>query len=200
MDDYTKHVLGLQLPTDPRWADIAEKNLEEILVDHAYCEQKAASACISLIIRFPDKEKLVDMLTPVVAEEWSHFERVLEQLRKRGLRLGPKRKDEYVTELTKIVRVGGSKNQQLLDQLLFCALIEARSCERFKMLWKHIADPELQQFYYELMVSEAGHYKNFIQLAKEYIPAEEVDERWREMLRQEADIIRKLAIRPDRMH
>lgn len=200
MEDYTKHVLGLQLPTDPRWADIAEKNLEDILVDHAYCEQKAASACISLIIRFPDKEKLVDMLTPVVAEEWGHFERVLEQLRKRGLRLGHKRKDEYVAQLTKIVRVGGSKSQQLLDQLLFCALIEARSCERFKMLWKNIADPELQQFYYELMVSEAGHYKNFIQLAKEYIPAEEVEERWREMLKAEADIIRSLEVRPDRMH
>jgi tRNA 2-(methylsulfanyl)-N6-isopentenyladenosine37 hydroxylase len=200
MDDYTKHVLGLQLPTDPRWADIAEKNLEEILVDHAYCEQKAASSCISLIVRYPDKEKLVDVLTPVVAEEWGHFERVIEQLRKRGLKLGPQRKDEYVIALSKTARSGGSRERQLIDQLLICALIEARSCERFKMLWKNIEDPELQKFYYELMVSEAGHYKNFIRLAKEYLPADVVDQRWQELLLQEADIIRNLEVRPDRMH
>lgn len=200
MDDYTKHVLGLQLPTDPRWINIAEKNLEDILVDHAYCEQKAASSCISLIIRFPDKDKLVEMLTPVVAEEWSHFERVLDQLKKRGMGLGPQRKDEYVIALSKTARSGGSRERQLMDQLLINALIEARSCERFKLLWKNLADPELQKFYYELMVSEASHYKNFIRLAKEYLPAEEVDKRWRELLLQEADIIRSLEVRPDRMH
>lgn len=200
MDDYTKHVLGLQLPTDPRWVNIAEKHLEDILVDHAYCEQKAASSCISLIIRFPDKDKLVEMLTPVVAEEWSHFERVLDQLKKRGMSLGPQRKDEYVIALSKTARTGGSRERQLMDQLLINALIEARSCERFKLLWKNLADPELQKFYYELMVSEASHYKNFIRLAKEYMPAEEVDQRWQELLRQEADIIRNLEVRPDRMH
>ena len=200
MEDYTKHVLGLQLPTDPRWVNIAEKNLEDILVDHAYCEQKAASSCISLIIRFPEKDKLVEMLTAVVAEEWSHFERVVEQLKKRGYGLSPQRKDEYVIALLKTARSGGSRDRQMLDQLLINALIEARSCERFKLLWKNIADPELQKFYYELMVSEAGHYKNFIRLAKEYIPAEEVDERWKELLRLEADIIRNLEVRPDRMH
>ena len=200
MDDYTKHVLGLQLPSDPRWVNIAEKNLEDILVDHAYCEQKAASSCISLIIRFPDKEQLVDMLTPVVAEEWSHFERVLEQLKKRGWKLGQARKDEYVIALFKTARTGGSRERQLVDQLLINALIEARSCERFKLLWKNIPDRELQQFYYELMVSEAGHYKNFIRLAKEYLPAEEVEERWKELLLQEANIMRSLEVRPDRMH
>ena len=200
MEDYTKHVLGLQLPTDPRWVNIAEKNLEEILVDHAYCEQKAASSCISLIVRYPEKEALVDMLTPVVAEEWSHFERVVEQLRKRGLGLGAQRKDEYVIALSKTARSGGSRERQLIDQLLINALIEARSCERFKLLWKNLDDPELQKFYYELMVSEAGHYKNFIRLAKEYMPAEEVDARWKELLLQEADIIRNLEVRPDRMH
>ncbi|WP_224997529.1 tRNA-(ms[2]io[6]A)-hydroxylase [Cesiribacter sp. SM1] len=200
MEDYTKHVLGLQLPTDPRWVNIAEKNLEDILVDHAYCEQKAASSCISLIVRYPEKEALVDMLTPVVAEEWSHFERVVEQLRKRGLGLGPQRKDEYVIALSKTARSGGSRERQLMDQLLINALIEARSCERFKLLWKNLDDPELQKFYYELMVSEAGHYKNFIRLAKEYMPAEEVDARWKELLLQEADIIRTLEVRPDRIH
>ena len=200
MEDYTKHVLGLQLPSDPRWVNIAEKNLEDILVDHAYCEQKAASSCISLIIRYPDKEKLVEMLTPVVAEEWSHFERVLDELKKRGLRLGPKRRDEYAIALSQMIRSGGSRDRQLLDQLLINALIEARSCERFKLLWKNLEDPELQKFYYELMVSEAGHYKNFIRLAKEYIPAEEVDARWKELLIMEADILRNMEVRPDRMH
>ena len=200
MIDYSKNVLGLQLPTDPRWINIAEKNIEDILVDHAYCEQKAASSCISLIIMYPEKEKLVDMLTPVVAEEWSHFERVLDELKKRGLKLGPVRRDEYVIELIRHERKGGNRERQLMDKLLINALIEARSCERFKLLWKNIADPELQKFYYELMVSEAGHYKNFLQLAKEYMPEEVVEERWKELLKIEADIIHSLEVRPDRMH
>ena len=198
--DYVKSVLGLQLPTDPRWVDIANKNIEDILIDHAYCEQKAASSCISLIIRYPEKTELVNMLTPVVAEEWSHFERVLDQLKKRGMNLGPQRKDEYVLALVKTMKGGGSREQQLVDQLLVNALIEARSCERFKLLWKNIPDEELQKFYYELMVSEAGHYKNFILLAKQYLPEAEVETRWEELLQKEADIIRHLEVRPDRMH
>lgn len=195
-----KHVLGLELPTDPRWVNIAEKNIEDILVDHAYCEQKAASSCISLIILHPDQDELVDMLTPVVAEEWSHFERVLEELRKRGMKLGPQRKDEYVERLMKIVKKGGSRPEQLVEKLLLNALIEARSCERFRLLWKEIKDEELSKFYYELMVSEAGHYKNFISLAKRYLAPEKVESRWREMLQQEAEIMATLEVRPDRMH
>ena len=195
-----KHVLGLELPTDPRWVNIAEKNIEDILVDHAYCEQKAASSCISLIVQFPEKKELVDMLTPVVAEEWGHFERVLEELKARGYALGPKRKDEYVAQLNKIEKKGGSREQQLVEKLLINALIEARSCERFRLLWKHIADEKLRKFYYELMVSEAGHYKNFLRLAKGYLPEEEVERRWREILRQEAEIVKNLEVRADRMH
>ena len=195
-----KQVLGLELPTDPRWVNIAEKNIEDILVDHAYCEQKAASSCISLIIKFPEKQDLVDMLTPVVAEEWSHFERVIEELRKRGYSLGPMRKDEYVAKLVKIEKKGGSRDEQLVEKLLLNALIEARSCERFRLLWKNIADEKLQTFYYELMVSEAGHYKNFLQLAKKYLPEEQVMLRWREILAAEAEIIKNLEIRGDRMH
>lgn len=195
-----KFTLGLELPTDPRWVDIAEKNIEDILVDHAYCEQKAASACISLIVLYPEKEKLVEMLTPVVAEEWGHFERVMEELKKRGYRLGRQRKDEYVEALNKVLKSGGSREQQLVEKLLMNALIEARSAERFKMLWKNINDPELSKFYYELMVSEAGHYKNFLQLAKEYMPAEAVDKRWRELLEEEAEIMANLKVRGDRMH
>jgi tRNA-(ms[2]io[6]A)-hydroxylase len=198
--DYSKNVLGLQLPTDPRWVNIAEKNIGDILIDHAWCEQKAASSCISLIVMYPEREKLVEMLTPVVAEEWGHFERVLEQLEKRGMKLGPIRRDEYVLELSKQERKGGKRERQLMDKLLINALIEARSAERFKLLWKHIPDEELQRFYYELMVSEAGHYKNFLQLAREYMPEEVVEARWQELLKIEADIIHSLEVRPDRMH
>lgn len=195
-----KHVLGLELPTDPRWINIAEKNIEEILVDHAYCEQKAASSCISLIISYPEKKNLVDALTPVVAEEWSHFERVLGQLNKRGYHLGFQRKDEYVEQLQKIVKKGGNRNQQLVEKLLMNALIEARSCERFRLLWKEIGDEELSKFYYELMVSEAGHYKNFLALAKEFMEEAEVEMRWREILSQEAQIVKNLEVRGDRIH
>ncbi len=195
-----KHVLGLELPTDPRWVNIAEKNIEEILIDHAYCEQKAASSCISLIVTYPEKEKLVAELTPVVAEEWSHFERVLDQLSKRGYHLGFPRKDEYVDRLQKIIKRGGSRDQQLVEKLLINALIEARSCERFRLLWKGIEDEELSKFYYELMVSEAGHYKNFLSLAKIYMNETLVEKRWREILYLEAEIMKELEIRPDRLH
>ncbi len=195
-----KHVLGLQLPTDPRWINIAEKNIEDILVDHAYCEQKAASSCISLIIMYPENENLVAMLTPVVAEEWSHFERVLEQLTKRGMRLGFPRKDDYVDQLQKISKKGGSRDQQLVEKLLLNALIEARSCERFRLLWKEIQDAELSKFYYELMVSEAGHYKIFLSLAKQVMDEESVEKRWCEILKQEAGIMKNLVRREDRFH
>jgi tRNA-(ms[2]io[6]A)-hydroxylase len=200
MTDSSSFVLGLKLPTDPRWVNIAQKNIDDILVDHAYCEQKAASSCISLIVQYPQHEKLVEMLTPVVAEEWSHFERVLEQLHKRGFKLGLPRKDEYVVALQNNMIKGGSPAQRLVDKLLVNALIEARSCERFKLLSQEIEDPELKSFYYELMVSEAGHYKNFLQLAKEYHPEEQVQQRWQEWLKYEAQVMQDLEVRSDRMH
>jgi tRNA 2-(methylsulfanyl)-N6-isopentenyladenosine37 hydroxylase len=196
----TKTILKLKLVTDPRWVNIAEKNIEEILVDHAYCEQKAASSGISLIVKYPDKTKLVEEMTALVAEEWSHFERVLEELKKRGYELGRNRPDEYVLELVKHIRKGGKRERQLMDHLLVNALIEARSCERFKLLWKNIADVGLQKFYYELMVSEASHFVSFVKLAKEYMPVAEVEERLQELLKIEAEIISKLEPRPDRMH
>ncbi len=195
-----KTLLGLNLPTDPRWVDIASKSLEDILVDHAYCEQKAASSCISLIVQYPDKGKLVEMLTPVVAEEWSHFERVIQQLNSRGFQLGHQRKDEYVLALNQLIRKGGNREQQLVEKLLVNALIEARSCERFKLLSENISDQELSKFYYELMVSEAGHYTNFITLAREYMPNEYVESRWNEFLADEAEIIKTIDIRGDRIH
>jgi tRNA 2-(methylsulfanyl)-N6-isopentenyladenosine37 hydroxylase len=195
-----KHVLGLELPTDPRWVDIAQKNIGEILSDHAYCEQKAAASCISLIVQFYDKEQVVETLTPVVAEEWDHFARVLAEIKKRKLVLGPQRRDEYVEQLGKLMRKGGTREQQLVEKLLLNAMIEARSCERFRLLWKEIKDQPLSDFYYELMVSEAGHYKNFLTLAKEYQDSQKVHERWRQLLTQEAGIMRTIQVRGDRMH
>ncbi len=195
-----KHVLGLELPTDPRWVNIAEMNIREILIDHAWCEQKAASTCVSLIVQYPDHEKLVDMLTPIVAEEWSHFERVVSELKKRGFTLGPNRKDEYVDRVKGILKKGGGREEQLVEKLLMSALIEARSCERFRLLWHEISDEGLSQFYYELMVSEAGHYKNFLALAREYMDADKVMNRWREILHEEGEIVKTLEVRGDRMH
>jgi tRNA 2-(methylsulfanyl)-N6-isopentenyladenosine37 hydroxylase len=200
MESRDKFTLGLELPTDPRWINIAEKNIGDILIDHAWCEQKAASSCISLIIQFPEKEKLVEILTPVVAEEWAHFERVIDELRRRGIPLGKQRRDEYVEALQQLVRKGRSRDEQLMERLLMNALIEARSCERFKILWKNIPDKELSNFYYELMVSEAGHYRNFLDLARTYNPEKLVDTRWRELLDQEAQILKGMELRGDRMH
>ncbi|MEM6642298.1 MAG: tRNA-(ms[2]io[6]A)-hydroxylase [Bacteroidota bacterium] len=196
----SKTTLGLQLPTDPRWVNIAEKNIQDILVDHAYCEQKAASSCISLIVQFPDKDRLVEVLTPVVTEEWSHFELVIKHLKKRGYSLGKQRKDEYVAALATTLKKGGSREEQLVEKLLVNALIEARSCERFKVLSQNIADQDLSEFYHALMISEAGHYHNFIQLAKEYKDAEYVDKRWKQFLFKEAEIMKSLDLRGDRMH
>lgn len=193
-------MLHLQLPTDPRWVDIAAMNIEDILVDHAYCEQKAASSCISLIVNFFDFREVTEVLTPVVAEEWGHFERVIEHLNKRNYTLGKPRKDEYVIKLLDFIKKGGSREQQLTEHLLMNALIEARSCERFKLLSQQINDVELKKFYYELMISEAGHYVNFIELARKIYDREKVNVRWQEWLAFESEIIKNLEIRGDRMH
>lgn len=193
-------MLGLKLPTDPRWANLAEKSLEEILTDHAYCEQKAATQCISLIQLYPDKIRLVEEVAPVVTEEWGHFRMVMAELKKRGLKLGFQRKDEYVAELNKFMTKGGSRESRLIEKLLVCALIEARSCERFRILSRELKDPELQEFYHKFMVSEAGHYRMFLDLAEEYGGRDRVRARWQEYLDREAEIIRNLALRGDRMH
>lgn len=196
----SKSLLGLELPSDPRWAEIAEENIGEILIDHAYCEQKAATSGISLIINFSEKQELVDTVTPMVAEEWAHFERVLAELRKRNIPLGRPRKDEYVVQISQMIRKGGNREVQLMDRLLNFALIEARSCERFKLLSQKLQDEGLRKFYYELMVSEAGHYRAFIDLAKVYMPEQVVMERWRWLLEQEAKIMANMKSAPDRLH
>ncbi len=193
-------MLGLQLPTDPRWVNLAEMELEEILTDHAYCEQKAATSCISLIQQYPDKTDMVKSLAPIVTEEWGHFRAVLAEMEKRGLKLGRQRKDEYVNELLKFQKKGGSREDALLEKLLVCALIEARSCERFRLLSLYISDPELRGFYHRFMVSEAGHYRLFIDLAKQYAGEAKTRQRWQEYLAKEAEIMRELELRGDRMH
>lgn len=196
----TKNILGLQLPTDPRWINLAEKSLGEILTDHAYCEQKAALTCISLIQKYSDREKMVKELSPIVTEEWGHFRLVLAELQKRSLTLGKQRKDEYVNALLLFQRKGGHINDRFLDQLLTMALIEARSCERFKRLSEGLTDEYMQKFYRRFMESEAGHYTLFIELAETYVDNEKVRLRWKEWLNYEAMVIQSLEIRGDRIH
>ncbi|MBN8667882.1 MAG: tRNA-(ms[2]io[6]A)-hydroxylase [Chitinophagales bacterium] len=196
----TRNILGLQLPTDPRWVDLAGLSLEEILTDHAWCEQKAATSCISIIQKNSDKSDLVAALSPIVTEEWGHFRMVLAELKKRNLSLGPQRKDEYVNQLVDFHKKGGHWKDRFLDSLLLMALIEARSCERFKRLSEGIDDPYLQQFYRRFMESEAGHYTLFIDLAETYLDIEKVRKRWKEWLVFEGQIIQTLKVRGDRIH
>jgi tRNA 2-(methylsulfanyl)-N6-isopentenyladenosine37 hydroxylase len=197
---YQKNILGLQLPTDPRWVDLASISLEEILTDHAYCEQKAATSCITLIQRYSEYEELVNSLSPLVTEEWGHFRIVLAELRKRGLKLGLQRKDTYVNALQLFEMKGGSPEDRMLDKLLIFALIEARSCERFKRLSEGLDDEYFRSFYRRFMESEAGHYVTFIELARTYINEEKVNRRWKQWLEYEAGIINEMEIRGDRIH
>ncbi len=193
-------MLGLKLPTDPRWVNLAEMDLAEILTDHAYCEQKAATSCISLIQQYPEKIDMVREIAPIVTEEWGHFRQVLAEMDKRKLTLGKQRKDEYVNALRKFQKKDGSWEDRLVEKLLVFALIEARSCERFRLLSLHIADEELKEFYHKFMVSEAGHYRMFIDLAKRYGGEERVKKRWQEYLEKEAEILNEMTLRGDRMH
>jgi tRNA-(ms[2]io[6]A)-hydroxylase len=186
-----KVMLGLKLPTDPRWVNIVEKNIEEILTDHAYCEQKAASNAISCIIRFPEYPDMVDEMVRISREEMEHFGMVHQELIKRGFKLGRERKDEYVHDLSVLLRPGGSKEQYFVDRMLFAAIIEARSCERFKLLSEEIADPDLKKFYFDLMASEAEHYATFIGFARKYANGIDVDQRWSEFLTFEAGLMEK---------
>ncbi len=182
-------MLGLKLATDPHWVNIVESNIDEILTDHAFCEQKAASNAITLIVNYPELSDLVQELSLLVQEEMDHFKRVHDIILKRGKVLGKERKDNYVNELMKFVRKGAVKNIALMDRLLFSAMIEARSCERFRVLSQNIKDKELSGFYHELMVSEAGHYTMFLRLAKKYCDPKEVEKRWKEFLDYESIVI-----------
>jgi len=196
----TKNILGLQLATDPRWVDLANLSIEEILTDHAFCEQKAATTCISLITKYADRTRLVSELAPIVTEEWGHFRMVLAELEKRKLKLGKQRKDEYVNHLIAFQRKGGDFEERFLDQLLTMAMIEARSCERFKRLSEGLPDEYLRNFYRRFMESEAGHYHLFINLAETYLGKDKVKKRWAEWLTYEAGLMQKMEVRGDRIH
>ncbi len=186
-------MLGLKLPTDPRWVNIVEKNIEEILTDHAYCEQKATSTAISLIVSFPEYTELVQEMTKLVKEEISHFKMVHDKIIARGWTLGRDRKDDYVIQLVTFFPKGGSRTTQLVHRLLYAALIEARSCERFKLLSEELEDQELAKFYKDLMVSEANHYTMFLGFARQYGDREEVDKKWQDLLIYEAEIMKSLS-------
>ena len=185
-------MLGLKLPTDPRWVNIVEKNIEEILTDHAYCEQKAASTAISLIVSFPEYTELVQEMIALVKEEISHFKMVHDKILANGWTLGRDRKDDYVIKLVTFFPKGGSRTTQLVHRLLYAALIEARSCERFRLLSEELDDKELAEFYRKLMVSEANHYTMFLGFARQYGNREEVDKKWQDLLTFEADIMKDL--------
>ena len=193
-------MLNLKLPTDPRWVNLAEKKLADILTDHAYCEQKAATSCISLIIVYPDLKPIVEQITPIVSEEWNHFSMVLNEIYKRGFVLGYPRKDEYVNALLKFQKKSNDRNEILVEKLLTNALIEARSCERFRLLSLELEDTYLRKFYHNFMVSEAGHYRLFMDLSKVYKDKVYVDNRWNEYLNYEKKILEKIQLRGDRMH
>jgi tRNA-(ms[2]io[6]A)-hydroxylase len=182
-------MLGLKLATDPRWVNIVESNIDEILTDHAWCEQKAATNALSLIVNNPNYTEMVSALIEIAKEELQHFEQVHELIKARGKALGLERKDNYVNELYKFMLKGGSRKQSLVDRLLFSAMIEARSCERFRVLSENIKDEKLAKFYRDLMISEAGHYTTFIGFARQYGDDIDVDKRWKEWLEFEASII-----------
>ncbi len=185
-------MLGLKLPTDPRWVNIVEKNIEDILTDHAYCEQKAASTAISLIVSFPEYTDLVTEMVALVKEEMSHFKMVHDRIINHGWTLGRDRKDDYVIALIKFFPKGGSRTTQLVHRLLYAALIEARSCERFRLLSEALKDKELAEFYRKLMVSEANHYTMFLGFARQYGNRKEVDQKWQDLLEHEAEIMQNL--------
>lgn len=193
-------ILGLKMPTDPRWTDLASVSLEEILTDHAFCEQKAATQCITLIQRYPEKIELVNALAPIVTEEWGHFRMVWAEMKKRGYTLGKQRKDDYVNLLLQNEPKNVPNDEKLLHKLMICAMIEARSCERFRLLSENLAEEHLRSFYYKFMVSEAGHYRLFIDLADQYYPAEKVRAAWQQWLAIETVVLQQLAPRGDRMH
>ena len=186
-------MLGLKLPTDPRWVNIVEKNIEEILTDHAFCEQKATSTAISLIVSFPEYTELVKEMIELVKEEMSHFKMVHDLILERGWTLGRDRKDEYVIQLLKFFPKGGSRTTQLVHRLLYAALIEARSCERFRLLSEELEDKKLAKFYRKLMISEANHYTMFLGYARKYGNRNEVDEKWQSLLDYEAEIMKNLS-------
>jgi tRNA-(ms[2]io[6]A)-hydroxylase len=192
-------MLGLKLPTDTRWAELAQNNLPELLTDHAFCEQKAASNAISLIVRYPHLSDLVQEMAQIAQEEMAHFEEVHAIMLERGWVLGPERKDPYVNDLLVFIQKDKGPEWALMDRLLFAAMVEARSCERFRLLTETVVDEQLHEFYKKLFASEANHYATFIKLATKYAPNLDVKARWQAWLEYEAQVIGQYGTR-ETMH
>jgi len=192
MEKESIKMLGLKLPTDPRWVNIVEKNVQEILTDHAYCEQKAASTAISLIIGYQEYSDLVTEMSLLAQEEMSHFKMVHDKIIERGWHLGRERKDMYVNKLMTFFPKSSDRNTKLIHRLLYAALIEARSCERFRLLSEKLEDKKLAKFYRKLMISEASHYTMFLNFARKYGNRKEVDKKWQDLLEFEAQIMKDL--------
>ena len=187
-------MLGLKMATDPRWVNIVEKNIEEMLIDHAFCEQKAASNAISIIVQYPQYPDLVDAMVEICKEEMEHFKMVHEKLKERGFKLGFERKDPYVNDLSKYLKKNqndGSREGHFVKQMLFAAMIEARSCERFKILSQELKDPDLKIFYRLLMESEARHYITFLNFARKYGGKIDVNQKWNDFLEFEAELMKQ---------
>ncbi len=194
MGKKNSYMLGLKMATDPRWVNIVSKNLDEILIDHAFCEQKAASNAISIIVQYPQYPDLVQAMTAICQEEMQHFSLVHQKILDRGFKLGFERKDPYVNDLSVFLRqskTNSSKKGLFVNQMLLAAIIEARSCERFKILSEELEDAGLRNFYKGLMESEARHYTTFLNFARKYGEGINVDEHWNAFLEFEASLMEK---------
>jgi tRNA-(ms[2]io[6]A)-hydroxylase len=190
-------MLSLAAPTQPSWTARALAGLDELLVDHAHCEKKAAGMAVSLIFRYAQRFFLLEPLSRLAREELAHFEEVLRLLEVRGIPFRSLRASPYAGRLRRCLR--GTEPGRLVDVLLCSALIEARSCERFKLLAEAVADTELAGFYRGLLVAEARHHQIYVELALQAAPAPAVRARLRELAAREAEILASVPPRA-RMH
>ena len=184
-------MLGLQFETETSWAEIAKDNLQQILTDHAFLEQKAASNAVSIIINYSEETELVKEMSNIAIEEMQHFKMVHLLMVKRGMVLGREQKNDYAIRLQKFFTKTKDRTNALVQRLLIAALIEARSCERFKVFSENMEDEELSKFYKNLMISEAAHYTTFLQFARQYQDRKIVDEKWNSLLAFEAEMMRE---------
>lgn len=184
-------MLGLQFETETSWAEIAKDDLQQILTDHAFLEQKAASNAVSIIINYSEETALVKEMSSIAIEEMQHFKMVHSLMVKRGMVLGREQKNDYAIRLQKFFNKTKDRTEALIQRLLVAALIEARSCERFKVFSENMEDQELSKFYSNLMISEANHYTTFLKFAREYQDREIVDQKWNALLAFEAEMMKE---------
>jgi len=184
-------MLGLQFETGTTWAEIAKDDLQQILTDHAFLEQKAASNAVSIIINYSEETELVKEMSNIAIEEMQHFKMVHLLMVKRGMVLGREQKNDYAIRLQKFFNKTKDRTDALIQRLLVAALIEARSCERFKVFSENMEDEELSKFYNNLMISEANHYTTFLKFARKYQDREIVDKKWNALVAFEAEMMKE---------